>query len=67
MAMKTWNVRVTRNGKELHIGQVNESDETLARCAALSRFGVSEEDVKAEGVCGAGIHSDEDFEVTLAI
>ena len=35
MTMKQWNVRVTRNGHAVHFGQVAESTETLARCAAL--------------------------------
>lgn len=32
MTMKQWNVRVVRNGYAAHIGQVAESNETLARC-----------------------------------
>jgi hypothetical protein len=46
MTMKQWNVRVMRNGQATHVGQVAESTETLARCAALSRHGLSEDEAK---------------------
>lgn len=42
--MKTWNVRVRRNGRDLTLGQVHERNEELARCAALSRFGISDDE-----------------------
>ena len=48
MTLKEWNVRVMRNGHAIHVGQVAESTETLVRCAALSRYGVSED--KAEEI-----------------
>ncbi|UCV01838.1 hypothetical protein [Dechloromonas denitrificans] len=38
--LKTWNVIC--EGR--HIGTVQEENEVLARCAALSKFGVSEEE-----------------------
>lgn len=68
MGMKQWNVRVMREGQVLHMGQVAESTETLARCAALSRYGLSEDEVETGGVRprGAAIYPDEDFEVSPA-
>lgn len=66
--MKTWNVRVCRNGRDLTLGQVHERNEALARCAALSRFGVSEDEL-ASGEAGDGaeaIFPDDDFEVSAA-
>lgn len=68
MALRTWNVRLIRDGRTLHLGQVDESSEPLARCAALSRFGVTEEET-AEGphLKDANlIYPDEDFDVTPA-
>lgn len=69
MAIKQWNVRVMREGQGQHIGQVTESTEALARCAALSCYGVSEDEVESGGVRarGAAIYPDEDFEVSEAI
>lgn len=66
MGMKTWNARVLRDGQAIHIGQVDETSETLARCAALSRFGVAEDEVEAGGVRprGAAIYPDDDFDVS---
>lgn len=40
--MKTWNVY--KNG--LGIGQVQEDNEENARCAALSKFGLHEDDME---------------------
>ncbi len=69
MSMKHWNVRVMREGLAIHIGQVAESTETLARCAALSRYGLSEDEVEVGGgrARSAAIYPDEDFEVSVAI
>lgn len=39
-SLKAWNVRVHRSGGSLYLGQVNETTEALARCAALSRYGI---------------------------
>lgn len=66
MGMKQWNVRVMREGQSIHIGTVAESTELLARCAALSRYGLSEDEVEAGGVRsrGAAIYPDEDFDVS---
>lgn len=67
--MKTWNVRVRRNGRGLTLGQVHERNEELARCAALSRFGVSEDEL-ASGEArdeAEAIFPDDDFEVLPAL
>lgn len=65
MSMKDWRVLVDRDGGSVDIGKVSETDESLARCAALWRYGVSEEEVAVGGVRprGARIYPDEDFEV----
>ena len=66
--MKSWNVRVRRNGRDLTLGQVHELNEALARCAALSRFGVGEDELASgEARDGAkAIFPDDDFEVLPA-
>lgn len=69
MTMKQWNVRVVRNGHAAHIGQVAESTETLARCAALSRYGLSEDEAEEmeqsrTGSRGPAIYPDEAFDVS---
>ncbi len=69
MTTKPWNVRVMRNGHAVHIGQVAESTETLARCAALSRYGLSEDEAEEmeQGHSGprrAMIYPDEEFDVS---
>ncbi len=71
MTMKRWNVRVMRNGYAVHIGQVAESSEALARCAALSRYGLSEdeaEEMQQDSVDprGLAIYPDEAFDVSPA-
>jgi hypothetical protein len=43
--MRAWQVYAYRDGKSQHVGSVGESSEELARCAALSKFGASEEDL----------------------
>lgn len=72
MTMKPWNVRVMRNGQAVHIGQVAESSETLARCAALSRYGLSEDEAEENdwghaGLRGAAIYPDKEFYVSPAM
>jgi hypothetical protein len=64
--MRRWNVRVCRDGRVLVIGQVTERSESLARCAALSRFGASEEEVAAGEVRSpeSAIFPEEDFGVS---
>jgi hypothetical protein len=66
--MKQWNVWVCRDRHSVLIGQVTEQGETLARCAALSRFGVSEDEIAAGEVQsqGSAIYPNENFEVSPA-
>lgn len=67
--MKTWNVRVCRDGCVVNLGQVHERNEELARCAALSRFGVGGDELASgEARDGAeAILPDDDFEVFRAV
>ena len=67
--MKTWNVRVFRDGQALMLGQVAESNQELARCAALHRFGVSDDEVAAGEVRSgeAAIYPEDEFEVSPAL
>lgn len=64
--MRQWNVRVMRDGQAIHIGRFAESREALARCAALSLFCISEEEIEAEKGRRrrAAIYPDEDFAVS---
>lgn len=66
--MKDWNVRVFREGRPVMLGQVSERNEALARCAALYKFGVSDDELAAgEGdKNGTAICPDDDFEVSPA-
>lgn len=53
------------------IGQVVESSETLARCAALSQYGLSKDEVTelelgGNLARGLAIYPDEEFDVSLA-
>ena len=71
MTMTPWNVCVMRRGQSVHIGQVAESTETLARCAALSRYGLSEDEAEQmqqdrKGSRGPAIYPDEAFDVSPA-
>lgn len=71
MTIKQWNVRVMRNGHAVHIGQVPESTETMARCAALSTYGLSEDEAEEmeqdrTGLRGPAIYPDEEFDVSPA-
>lgn len=66
--LKKWNVHVIREGRSQYIGEVSESSEAMARCAALSRFGVDEDEIdagEAPSRCVA-IYPDDDFEVSPA-
>lgn len=65
MNMKDWRVRVVRDGGAVEIGKVSETTVALARCAALSRYGVSEDELAVGEVRprNASIYPDEDFEV----
>lgn len=69
--MKTWNVYITRQKQTFHLGQVQENTETLARFAALAKYGVADDDdfyEVREGVPGGvfGIKSDDEFAVSPA-
>ncbi len=61
-----WSVYVNRNGRPHYLGQVAESSESGARCAAVCRFGISDEEARATGrmLPREGIYSLDDFEVT---
>lgn len=66
--MKVWNVRVFRDGRPVVLRQVSESNETLARCAALHRFGVSDEELAVGEADADGfvILPGDEFEVSPA-
>ena len=66
--MNDWNVRVFREGRPVMLGQVSERNETLARCAALHRFGVGDDELAMGegGRDGMAIRSDDHFEVSPA-
>ncbi len=66
--MKAWNVRVFREGRPVMIGQVSERNEALARCAALHKFGVSDDELAMREWSreGLAIRPDDDFEVSPA-
>lgn len=66
-ALQLFNVRVHRSGGSRYIGQVSEKDEGLGRLAALSRYGVAEDDV-APGTepNGDTIFPGEEFDVSPA-
>lgn len=64
MAFKNWNVRVHLKTGSVHLGQVGEANEELARCAALSKFGISEDE--DTDLTRRGIRADDDFDVSPA-
>lgn len=64
--MKRWNVRVHHNGQATYLGQVTESNEELARCAAISAFGITDEDIAHGAPRATGIHSEDEFDVSPA-
>jgi hypothetical protein len=63
--MKTWNVVNNSTGQDL--GQVHETNEANARCAALSKFGKSgfrgELDATDQPILRHAIYEDDDFSV----
>ena len=63
---KAWNVYVYRDGRSRYVGEVHERTEALARCAALSRFGVSDDGAEAGegGPSDEAIHPDDEFELS---
>lgn len=69
MHIRQWNVRVLRKGAATDLGRVAESTETLARCAALSKYGLFEDEVEEMRgndipPRGAAIYPDEEFNVS---
>ena len=48
--LRKWSVHVIRDGRSQYIGEVNESSEKMARCAALSLFGVGADEIDAVGL-----------------
>ncbi|ART57095.1 hypothetical protein CBP36_19515 (plasmid) [Acidovorax carolinensis] len=64
MAFKNWNVRVHLKTGSVHLGQVGEENEALARCAALSKFGIPEDEDADPN--RRGIRDDDEFDVTPA-
>lgn len=65
MNIKTWNVVVNRGSETQTLGQVHETSEELARCAALSKYGISEDEAE-EGTTRRGIYPADDFSVFQA-
>jgi len=63
--LKSWSVHVQRDGRRIYLGTVGEATEDLARCAALSKYGISEDEAD-EGTNRAGIYPVDDFDVTPA-
>ena len=72
MSIKSWNVRVhpAGGGGSIELGQVHEDNEELARCAALSKFGIEGERATVHALDGNPvprcIYEDDDFDVGLA-
>lgn len=64
MALKTWNVRVHLKTGSVYLGQVGEENEELARCAALSKFGIHEDDDIDPN--RRGIRAEDEFDVSPA-
>lgn len=66
--MKHWNVWVSREGRSVVVGTVSEENESQARCAALSRYAVTEEELASGAVpsMACAILPDEDFGVSPA-
>jgi len=66
--MKDWNVWVCRGGRSLVIGKVSKQSEPLARCAALSRYGATDEEVASGEVRSVenAILPEDDFGVSIA-
>lgn len=58
--MHEWQIHVTGVGC---IGTVHERTETLARCAALSRYGEDGPRASAEACTSKRIYEDDDFSV----
>ena len=61
--LKTWDVYVVRDGHPQCLGQVRERTESLARCAALHRFGVGD-DPSEPGEADDAIGPEDEFQVS---
>ena len=59
-----WNVRVHTPAGPVDLGQVSEYTEVLARCAALAKFGIADDE--DTDPAHRGIRCDDDFDVTRA-
>lgn len=46
-----WDVHVRREGRPQYIGEMRQRDESLARCAALSKYGVGDDEIAAGEGC----------------
>lgn len=66
--LRKWNVHVIRQGRSQYIGEVNESSEEMARCAAPSLFGVGADEIDTGEAPPRGmtIYPDDNFEVSHA-
>lgn len=66
--MKSWKVRVHRAGVSTTLGSVTETTESLARCAALSKYAICDDDesLRRDSIANSprGILPDDDFDVT---
>lgn len=65
--LKRWNVYVWREVRSQYIGEVSERDEALARCAALSKYGVSDDEIAAgeSRSPNRAIYPNDEFDVSL--
>lgn len=63
MSMRTWNVRV-HTSPPVDLGQVHETNEDLARSAALSKYSIPEDE--DTNPARRGIRAEDDFDVTPA-
>ncbi|CAM5563883.1 hypothetical protein [Eoetvoesiella caeni] len=65
---KEWKVYVRRDDKNLYLGSVSEINETHARHAALSQFGVNQDEIDAGEVRekGMNIFPEDSFSVSPA-
>lgn len=64
MTLKTWNVRVHLKTGSVSLGQVAETSEELARCAALSKFGIPDDEDSDPTL--RGIREADEFDVSPA-
>lgn len=64
--LKTWRDHVHRDGRPHYLGEVRERTETLARCAALHRYGVGDAaaDAGEARFDDEAIRPDDEFDVS---